>query len=642
MYLSHYRLQKKPFDISPDPSFLWLGEKHREALAYLKYGILENKGFLMITGDVGTGKTALIKRLVRLIDAATFVVTIPDPDMSKLDFFNFLADELEMGRTFNSKGEFLIHFKHFLKSAYSEHRKVLLIIDESQRLNHELLQEIRLLSNIDLGGQVLLNIFFVGQTEFHQLLKEERNRTVRQRITASFHLEPLNAGEVKNYIIHRLRVAGATSQIFTDEAIRRIFQITSGYPRLINILCDHALMTGYSSGASAVLPAMVDECARELSITFGHRIDTAANRNKLDPDPIPAAEIDPAVFPGAEPDSDEASTRSTEEVVKRMAQDAADSKRSFLRPFALAFAVLLMLFGMVYFAFGPVREYVAGTILQESEPPPLASFASDDAIKEAAPPSSGGVQNQSSVIAVPKAEAEVPTAYKSSGESGTAKNEEPGDADDSPGQPVTLQKAEPAAGLASSQLQTDSTTETAPDALNTAPVTDSGSDALQAAVQKESVISNTAGTADDTSSSIPTASDSEGNTPKTPAMDFENELVMVGDAQRAIIFFHHDSHNLPEQAGAKLRRLLETALRSPSARISIMGYTDSLGNEWYNRKLSQTRADIVRDFFIARGIEPEKIRAVGMGDENPLASNDTSDGRRKNRRVEVYIGSAVN
>ena len=378
MYLKHYGLSKKPFDISPDPRFLWLGEKHREALSYLKYGIMENKGFLMITGDVGTGKTALIKRLTRLIDAATFVVTVPDPDMTKLDFFNFLADELDMNRTFSSKGEFLIHFKHFLKDAYSEHRKVLLIIDESQRLNHELLQEIRLLANIDLGGQVLLNIFFVGQTEFNQILKEDRNRTVRQRITASFHLDPLNKDEIKNYIVHRLRVAGATSQIFTDDAIQRVFEITSGYPRLINILCDHALMTGYSSGTIAILPSMVDECADELSITFGHRTAKAALPNKVEPAPIAASEVEPALFSAPDLETEDLSTVSTEEVVKQMAQEAA-SRRNFMRPLALAAAVLLMLFGIAYFTFGPVRTYVADSSRAVTAPPPLNTFKSDPA-----------------------------------------------------------------------------------------------------------------------------------------------------------------------------------------------------------------------------------------------------------------------
>ena len=123
MYLDHYGLDRKPFDISPDPSFLWMSDKHKEALAHLKYGIIDDKGFLVLTGDVGTGKTALIQYLIQSIDLATIVVTIPDPDMSKLDFFNFLANELNMGQTFTSKGEFLIQFKKFLLKAFSSYKK---------------------------------------------------------------------------------------------------------------------------------------------------------------------------------------------------------------------------------------------------------------------------------------------------------------------------------------------------------------------------------------------------------------------------------------------------------------------------------------------------------------------------------------
>jgi outer membrane protein OmpA-like peptidoglycan-associated protein len=205
-----------------------------------------------------------------------------------------------------------------------------------------------------------------------------------------------------------------------------------------------------------------------------------------------------------------------------------------------------------------------------------------------------------------------------------------------------LQKAESTTDVAQGQLPAAPAADAASDALQASSSTDTVPDKLQAAVENESVTPRVAGKADDTQKKSPTVADTQENAPRTPAVGTENDQVMVEDAQRMIIFFHHDSHNLPEQAGAGLNRLLEAAVRSPGARISIMGYTDSLGNEWYNRKLSQTRADMVRDFFIERGIEPEKIRAVGMGPENPLASNDTADGRRKNRRVEIYVGSAVN
>jgi general secretion pathway protein A len=280
MYLNHFGLDRKPFDISPDPSFLWMSENHKEALAHLKYGIIDDKGFLVLTGDVGTGKTAMIQYLIQSLDLATIVVTIPDPDMSKLDFFNFLASELNMGQTFTSKGQFLIHFKKFLLKAFSDYQKVVLIIDEAQRLNHELLDEIRLLGNIDLSGMMLLNIFFIGQNEFASILMEEKNRSTRQRISANYQIGPLSEDEVEAYIRHRLRVAGAAKQIFKLDAVKQIYHYAKGYPRLINIICDRALMTGYSSGEALITAGMVDECARELNVALGD-VAAAPEQNKI-------------------------------------------------------------------------------------------------------------------------------------------------------------------------------------------------------------------------------------------------------------------------------------------------------------------------------------------------------------------------
>ena len=162
MYLPYYGLNKPPFSISPDPSFLWLSSKHQQAFSALKYGIVEEKGFLALIGEVGTGKTLLIKNLIKEIGIPAIIVTIPDPDMETLDFFTFLAEEAQMKKEFRAKGEFLIHFKQFLLDAYGADKKVLLIVDEAQRLNFELLEQIRLLSNIEMTNKKLLNIFFVG------------------------------------------------------------------------------------------------------------------------------------------------------------------------------------------------------------------------------------------------------------------------------------------------------------------------------------------------------------------------------------------------------------------------------------------------------------------------------------------------
>ncbi|MFZ0725988.1 MAG: AAA family ATPase [Desulfobacterales bacterium] len=290
MYLSFYDLERKPFEITVDPDFLWLGEKHNEALATLEYGIREDKGFLLLTGDVGTGKTVLINRLVRNVKLHSIISTVPDPGLELIDFYNFLAASFKFGRTIKTKGEFLVLLKRFLIKAEAVKRKVLLLIDESQRLNHGLLEEIRLLSNIEMENRKLINIFFVGQSEFNQILLEPRNRAVRQRIAVRYQIEPLNTEETAHYILHRLKVAGATQPIFTPEALREIFIYTDGNPRLTNILCDHALLTGYSLEREMIDPAIVRECAQELALpgeSAPRPVDRRTRRAAVLPDEKP-------------------------------------------------------------------------------------------------------------------------------------------------------------------------------------------------------------------------------------------------------------------------------------------------------------------------------------------------------------------
>jgi general secretion pathway protein A len=266
MYLSHYHLSKEPFSISPDPQFLWLSEKHQKAFEVLKEGILERDGCVMLAGDIGTGKTTLIKRLVKLDDVAAIFVTINDPDLDALDFFNILASEFQMERRFAGKEEFLAAFKHFLLGAFSAYKKVLILIDEAQRLNHEILQEIVGLSNLTMAGRKLLKVFFVGQLEFNAMLMREENRDVLQSISAHYYLEPLTEPETRRYIEHRLKVAGARQPIFTLEAIQEIFKLSKGYPRLINIICDQALRYGYTSGLKLVDGTVVRRCRRNLPL----------------------------------------------------------------------------------------------------------------------------------------------------------------------------------------------------------------------------------------------------------------------------------------------------------------------------------------------------------------------------------------
>ncbi len=269
MYLDYYELKKFPFRTNPDPRFLWFGETHKKALSFLKNGMLKRDGFLLLTGDVGTGKTSLIRYLLKSTDASAIIATISNPMMPAIEFYNFLSENFKLDNKLSDKADFFIHLKKFLLKAHSEHKLVFVIIDAAQTLNHERLEEIRLLSNIEFENQKLLNIFFVGQNETETILMDPRNKATSQRINMSYQLQHLDEQETIHYIAHRLKVAGANRGIFTDDACKKIFDIADGIPRLINSICDCALLSGYVEGRKIIDPTWIRECQIELRIPIG-------------------------------------------------------------------------------------------------------------------------------------------------------------------------------------------------------------------------------------------------------------------------------------------------------------------------------------------------------------------------------------
>jgi general secretion pathway protein A len=266
MYLSHYGLQSMPFQISPDPRFLWLGQKHKEALAVLKYGVLNNQGFLLLTGDVGVGKTTLINALVNSLGPETLFINVTDPRLDKLDFFRLVAHSFGLEAKLTTKFDFLISFENFLHRAYDSKKNVLLIIDEAQKLSLDSLEEIRLLSNLERQDTKLLNVFFIGQREFNDTLVRPECRALRQRITIVHHIEALNEKETLEYVKYRLSIAGTQRQVFTDRAVKKIYAFSRGYPRLINTICDRALLDGYSMDLQTIDHKIIYESAKELSL----------------------------------------------------------------------------------------------------------------------------------------------------------------------------------------------------------------------------------------------------------------------------------------------------------------------------------------------------------------------------------------
>ena len=292
MYRAFYGLDKKPFQISADPEFLWLGPKHKEGLAILIYGVSDNKGFLVMSGGVGTGKTTLIHALLKQLDDSVVVASVPDPGLELLEFYQFIASSFGMKGNYQSKVDFLFDFEDFLKKMHAQGRIVLLIIDEAQRLSSKMLEEIRLLSNIEIPEQKLLNIFFVGQEEFYNLLADPSNRALKQRITINFHLKTLSFEESCMLIDYRLKVAGASRPIFEKDALERIHFHSQGHPRRINIICDHALLSGFVDNRTTIGADIIEECSAEMMLP-GERRSLGGYSASDVPDPSTAVETSP-------------------------------------------------------------------------------------------------------------------------------------------------------------------------------------------------------------------------------------------------------------------------------------------------------------------------------------------------------------
>ena len=528
MYLAHYNLKERPFSISPDSRFLWLSEKHKEGLANLKYGVMENKGFLVLTGDIGTGKTLLINSLIRITGVNALIATIPDPDLEVMDFFNLLSDEFNMNKVFISKGDFLIEFKQFLLESYASNKAVLLIIDEAQRLNHELLEQIRLLSNIELGNRKLINIFFVGQREFNQLIRDDRNRAVRQRVSVNFQLGPLSKAETADYIHHRLKMAGATEEIFKPDAVREIFNFSRGYPRLINIICDLALVSGYSEGSKKIGAGVIKDCEKELKIP----IDKEKTQKKQ-------STSGPARY---KPD---------------LAAPPPKQQSGFM--YGVAFIIVLFMVFVGYQIYGSLR-------------PSSARWKADDFASQK---NNQLLEKQREAF---KAEIEKETAIKEDGSVEKNASEE-------------QNKAE----INTNAIASLSTEGSQKDAGN------------------------------------------RGISLKSDQSDIQPSGFVVD--QKSIIYFKHNSNELSKKAYEVLNDVIQISAQRPDIIISVEGFTDSHGDPVYNKQLSKYRADIVKSYLIGQGISASRINAVGKGPENPLNSNASREGRKKNRRVEIHLNS---
>jgi general secretion pathway protein A len=285
MYHAHYGLLRSPFEMTPDPAFLWMSDAHAEGLATLVYGVQARKGFVLLTGEVGTGKTTLLHALLAQLDRNTLAAFIFNPRLGPLDFFRVLFDELGIETPCATKAEYLIALNRFLIARLEQDLPTLLIIDEAQQLSPEMLEEVRLLSNLETPSTKLLQIMLVGQPELAQMLARPELRQLRQRIVMRHQLRPFTREETATYVQERLRIAGYTGAgLFDKRALRALHELTGGVPRLVNVVCDGALLLGYGRSLRTLGEAEVREVARDLELG-----PVSGAREERRPEPTPTA-----------------------------------------------------------------------------------------------------------------------------------------------------------------------------------------------------------------------------------------------------------------------------------------------------------------------------------------------------------------
>ena len=269
MYKRFYNLQRNPFDITPDPSFLFPTKKHNEALAALYYGVKRRKGFVVLTGEVGTGKTVLVRCLLQILQRANVAFAyVFNPLLSPIEFLQYVLGDLRLPTNGKNKSELLLELSSYVIARHRKGLTTVLVVDEAHHLSTEVLEEIRLLTNLETGESKLLQILLIGQPELDEKLDSVDLRQLKQRVALRSHLNSLDLEETRGYVYRRLQIAGRAnpSELFPIETILELHQQSRGYPRLLNTLCENALIHGYARQARSIAPEIIEEIAADFRL----------------------------------------------------------------------------------------------------------------------------------------------------------------------------------------------------------------------------------------------------------------------------------------------------------------------------------------------------------------------------------------
>ena len=597
MYKAFYNFDCEPFDTQPDPTFLWLGEKYKEALSILRYGILDNKGFLLLSGEAGTGKTTLLNSLVQSLGDDVLWTIIPNPSLQRMDFFNAIADGFKLSKQYTSKVEFMLDFGTFLQNANDNHKKVLLIIDSAHLLTQENIEELRLLSNIEKADTKLINIFFIAQPSFSSLLTKSQNSALRQRLSLNFTIDPLSVQETSEYIQHRLRIAGVENRLITDKAVRAIHQYSGGIPRKINVLCQQVFADGANQGRKVIDQGAVQECMNKISQgSISGKFDfqkSIAGKNKY------------------------------------------YSKNKPVNRQFVSIVTGIIIFGCIAFWGFPYLDKVFFGP-QDLGTTPIASKSKSENIEKKEPGHSEKntaslVKNELPKKEIAKAEnALIKEPEKATGNIQIASNDknnpENNKANDQKKIPSLQENEEIKTDIQKAKTASQSETIAQKSLSDKGGISTTGANVtgkpISMAIEEKAQISGEKGAVQE---------NKDLTVKKNEPQQVEFKKTM------AILPLQANSTGLTSFGDKELDKFLHEWKSLSRFKIEVRGYVSAKENSEENIKLSLTRADAIKKLLEQKGIASEKIVVKGMGNQEPLASNDTAEGRNKNRRVEVEI-----
>lgn len=650
MYTSFYQLDSKPFENIPDPSFLWLGGKYEEALSILRTGIQKDNGFLLLTGDDGTGKTTLVNGLTEALEADVNWTVISDPSLEKIDFYNAISKGFGIEKQFTSKVQFLIQFSHFLHKADDENKKVLLLVDDCHLLSQEMLEELRLLSNIEKAEKKLINIYYIGRTEFTDVLDLPKNRALRQRISLTPELAPLSFNETDEYIRHRLKVAGGGGTLFSAKAVQVIHDYSEGVPERINIICDRALTDGSVLGENTIDHLMVEESVQKLNLplhpSHADFENLSANQEEID-------SFEEEFIPN---------TMQVQGTVSGFNIEDDDNRFRWLK-YGLGITVVLA--AGIYFWFSslqPLEMNQVDTVVAEQtpvvkEPPQINSSPAVAMLEETR---SGMDEEKAAELKT----AILESAYKNSAgpeDAGIKEKRE----EERPGSTREVAQAVPeqiinVASQAEVQEEESQTTEV--DALTAVTATEPvislqeqpEDQQVRTKVEIEPIVVLGTDESGEGAAALKRAPAEEKSADvDVLAQDAAGEVTrIVVDAARQKIQIPHiepleprklrlglqaNSLQLTILAKKEFEKFTRTLKKYPKATVLVKGYVSSQNNSPENIKLSEERAKNVQNLLIAEGVDVEQVKVAGMGNQEPIATNATRAGRTKNRRVEIHV-----